>query len=439
MIRRRRLLQASAGLLAAPAIVEKVGAQSAFDWKQFKGQHIEVNYSSRRAATSRRRNMKQFEDTDRHLRRLRADPRAAAAPESGDGDVHRPPELRRGAGRHARAEAADRARALDGGPAPVRRRPDADRGRFRHRRFQPRPAWTSPTGADGKLNVLPLNQDLFILFWNKELFAAKGLNGPPKTLDEMMAAGGQAHRPVEGRLRLRRPRPEERQRRALRQHPARLGPGDGDARRQDAADRHAEGDRGGNLVPEDHARVRAAGKWSASTGTNAKRRSARRARRCGGTASASRRRSWTRRPSKVTESVGFAPAPAGPDGHWSPRPSSTASASPRGARTRRRPGCSCNGSCGKHDDGRAICAPAPARRRAPAPISAPTSSSHRVPAGMVRHHARQPEDRALRPAGYRSGDGVPRHHRRRADQHRRRRRPRDGTEEGDGRVPAGAG
>ena len=37
MIRRRHLLQATAGILAAPALVEKVGAQTAFDWKQAKG------------------------------------------------------------------------------------------------------------------------------------------------------------------------------------------------------------------------------------------------------------------------------------------------------------------------------------------------------------------------------------------------------------------
>ena len=50
------------------------------------------------------------------------------------------------------------------------------------------------TGPDGKLNVLPLNQDLFILYYNKELLAAEGLQRPPKTLDEMMAMAHAAHR-----------------------------------------------------------------------------------------------------------------------------------------------------------------------------------------------------------------------------------------------------
>ena len=44
MIRRRHLLAATAGVLAAPALVEKVGAQTAFDWKQFKGSKIEANF-----------------------------------------------------------------------------------------------------------------------------------------------------------------------------------------------------------------------------------------------------------------------------------------------------------------------------------------------------------------------------------------------------------
>jgi multiple sugar transport system substrate-binding protein len=54
------------------------------------------------------------------------------------------------------------------------------------------------TGADGKLNVLPLNQDLFILFWNKELFAAKGLKGPPQTQAEMMDAAQKLTEPSKG-------------------------------------------------------------------------------------------------------------------------------------------------------------------------------------------------------------------------------------------------
>jgi multiple sugar transport system substrate-binding protein len=42
------------------------------------------------------------------------------------------------------------------------------------------------TGEDGRINVLPLNQDLFILFYNKELLEAKGYGAPPKTYDELM-------------------------------------------------------------------------------------------------------------------------------------------------------------------------------------------------------------------------------------------------------------
>ena len=71
--------------------------------------------------------------TDRHQGRLRANPGAAAAPESGDGDGHRPPQLRRGKCRHARAEAPGRASKLDGGPAPLHRRQMPDQPRFRPR------------------------------------------------------------------------------------------------------------------------------------------------------------------------------------------------------------------------------------------------------------------------------------------------------------------
>ena len=43
------------------------------------------------------------------------------------------------------------------------------------------------TGADGKINVLPMNQDLFILYYNKEMFSAAGLQFPD-SFDAMMEA-----------------------------------------------------------------------------------------------------------------------------------------------------------------------------------------------------------------------------------------------------------
>src|ERR1051326_1640277 len=66
MIRRRQLLASSAAALsvplAAPAIVERANAQSAFDWKQLKGQSIEVNYQLSPRGTLVHDHVKDFEE-----------------------------------------------------------------------------------------------------------------------------------------------------------------------------------------------------------------------------------------------------------------------------------------------------------------------------------------------------------------------------------------
>ena len=63
MIRRRQLVQAAAaGALGAPAIVESVGAQTAFDWKQFKGSKIEVNFAKSPRADVLQAHQKEFEE-----------------------------------------------------------------------------------------------------------------------------------------------------------------------------------------------------------------------------------------------------------------------------------------------------------------------------------------------------------------------------------------
>ena len=66
MIRRRHMLATSAAALtaplAAPAFVERANAQSAFDWKQFKGQSIEVNYQLSPRGDLVRAHAKDFEE-----------------------------------------------------------------------------------------------------------------------------------------------------------------------------------------------------------------------------------------------------------------------------------------------------------------------------------------------------------------------------------------
>lgn len=186
MIRRRRLLQASAGLLAAPAIVEKAGAQSAFDWKQLKGQHVEVNYQLSPRGDLVKANVKQFEELTgisvgfEQIPEQQQRPKVAMEMASGHPsfDVVN-------VGMHVQKRLIESAKWMEDLRPFV-----ADKSLTGDEFDMPdfsKTAMDVCTGADGKLNTLPLNQDLFILFWNKELFAAKGLSGPPKTHDEMMA------------------------------------------------------------------------------------------------------------------------------------------------------------------------------------------------------------------------------------------------------------
>src|SRR5664280_949726 len=61
MIRRRTFLSASAATLAAPALVFRVGAQSAFDWQQCKGQTITVSLTKMSLADNLQAHQKEFE------------------------------------------------------------------------------------------------------------------------------------------------------------------------------------------------------------------------------------------------------------------------------------------------------------------------------------------------------------------------------------------
>ncbi len=60
------------------------------------------------------------------------------------------------------------------------------------------------------LRSLPFSVDYWIIYWNKELFEAKGL-AYPTTFEELAKAAEALTDPYDQHLRLRRPRPEERQ------------------------------------------------------------------------------------------------------------------------------------------------------------------------------------------------------------------------------------
>jgi multiple sugar transport system substrate-binding protein len=186
MIRRRRLLQASAAMLAAPAIVERANAQSSFDWKQCKGQSIEVNYQLSPRGDLARNNLKRFEELTgikvgfEQIPEQQQRPKAAMEMATGH-----PSFDAVNVAMHVQKRLVEKAKWMeDLRPLiadPSLTNPDFDLADFS------KPAMEVATGADGKLNVLPLNQDLFILFYNKELLAAKGFTAPPATLDELMA------------------------------------------------------------------------------------------------------------------------------------------------------------------------------------------------------------------------------------------------------------
>ena len=186
MIRRRHLLAATAGALAAPAIVEKVGAQSAFDWKQFKGTRLEVNFGKSPRPDVLQANQKEFEELTgirvgfEQVPEQQQRPKIALELASG-----RPSFDVVNVSMHVQKKLVEKGNWLeDLRPLvadPKMTSPDFDLGDFSA------PGMAANTAADGRLMAIPVNQDLFILFYNKALFAEKGIK-PPATMDEMMAA-----------------------------------------------------------------------------------------------------------------------------------------------------------------------------------------------------------------------------------------------------------
>ena len=197
MLRRRQLLQVSAGVLAAPAIVEKVGAAEAFDWKQFKGQKIEVNYQLSPRADIAKASLKAFEEKTgirvgfEQIPEQQQRPKAALELASG----HPSFDVLQIA-MHVQKRQVEAANWMeDLGPYiknPTLTNPDFDLADFS------KPSMAVATAANGKITAVPYNQDLFILFYNKAMLAEAGFSGPPKTFDELYAMAKKMTDPAKG-------------------------------------------------------------------------------------------------------------------------------------------------------------------------------------------------------------------------------------------------
>jgi multiple sugar transport system substrate-binding protein len=186
MIRRRHLLQASAGLLAAPAIVERALADSVFDWKLAKGAKIEVNFAKSPRPDVLAAHQKEFEDLTgirvgfEQIPEQQQRPKVAVEFASG-----RPSFDVVNVALHVQKRLVEKGHWMtDLRPLladATLTSPDYDFSDFGG------PGLKAATGPDGMLHTIPINQDLFIVFYNKQLLKNAGLSFP-KTLEEFYAS-----------------------------------------------------------------------------------------------------------------------------------------------------------------------------------------------------------------------------------------------------------
>jgi multiple sugar transport system substrate-binding protein len=187
-ISRRAALRAGAGLLAAPAIMKVATAQTsgAFNWKRFAGQSIEVSLT----LGPRANNLRAHETEFTELTGIKVG--SEVVPEQ----QHRQQQvIQFNSGNpqfdvttvswHVQKRLFGRSKWLvDMKPlladtqltAPDYDWPDFTPGGIR---------WA--TQADGRMDTLPNNIDPWMIYYNKELFAAKGL-AFPRTFEEIVMA-----------------------------------------------------------------------------------------------------------------------------------------------------------------------------------------------------------------------------------------------------------
>jgi multiple sugar transport system substrate-binding protein len=185
-ITRRRALQAGGSLLAAPAIIHQANAQSGFDWKRFRGERIEVSIQLSPRGTLLQQSNREFEELtgircgievvpeQQHRQKIIVE--YASGRPSFDATEISLHVNKRQVGK-ARWNTDVKALIADSSLTA----PDFDFADFGAGMVQ------YATQSDGRMDSLPAFADYFILYYNKDLLAAKNV-AVPTTWEEMFEA-----------------------------------------------------------------------------------------------------------------------------------------------------------------------------------------------------------------------------------------------------------
>jgi len=185
MIRRRHLIGATAALPLF-AIVERANAQSKFDWKMAKGATIEVNFQKGPNADVLESRHKQFEEMtgirvgSEQIPEQQQRPKVALELSAG-----RPSFDVVSVALHVQKRLVERGKWMEDLRTWINN-PNVTAPEFDFADFTA-PGLRWGTAADGTIHTLATNHDVFLMYWNKRLFAEKGV-AFPKTMDEMLEA-----------------------------------------------------------------------------------------------------------------------------------------------------------------------------------------------------------------------------------------------------------
>jgi multiple sugar transport system substrate-binding protein len=196
MIGRRTLLTSTAAVLAMPAIVERAGAQPAFDWKQFKGQKLVLSLTKNPRADNLQQHEKEFEE----LTGIRVE--SEQMPEQ----QQRPKMVMELASGNPSFDVTHFSLHVSKRVVGVGRWLEDMRPYLANRKLTaPDYDWAdmSPgalraaTQPDGRIDSLPLETDIWLVYYNRQIFQQKGLRFP-QTFDEMLAAARKINDPANG-------------------------------------------------------------------------------------------------------------------------------------------------------------------------------------------------------------------------------------------------